>query len=161
MLAFLHRHFTRHPSLSLRWPIAIVFIGLLGFVDSGYLAYKHYTNEILPCPGVELVNTCQVVATSVYSTILGIPLSLLGLFFYATVIVIGLFALNEKYQFVLNFIPPLALVAWVFSVRLVYLQLFVIYSVCYYCIWSAILSTVLLILGIIIVRKRLRAGDLL
>ncbi|MFA7654091.1 MAG: vitamin K epoxide reductase family protein [Candidatus Magasanikbacteria bacterium] len=153
MLALLHRHFTRHPALTTIWPIAIIIIGLLGFLDSGYLTYKHYAHEILPCPIVESVNTCQVVATSIYSNILGIPLALIGLGFYTVIILIGLLALKEKYQFMLNFVPLLSVLSWLFSVRLTYLQFFVINSVCYYCIFSAFLATILVIMGIMIIKK--------
>ena len=125
----------------------------MGFFDSGYLTFKHYSNEILPCPVVESVNTCQVVATSVYSNILGVPIALIGLFFYVAIIAIGLVSLKEKYQFILNFIPPLSALAWLFSVRLTYLQFFVIHSVCYYCIFSALLATILLIMGVMIIKK--------
>ncbi len=155
MLAFLHRHFTRHPALSPRWPIAVIIIGLLGFFDSGYLAYKHYANQTILCPIVESVNTCQVVAVSVYSNILGVPIALLGLFFYIAIITIGLNSLKERYQFVLNFIPPLSALAWLFSIRLTYLQFFIIHSICYYCIFSALLSTLLLVIGIMIIRKKI------
>jgi len=153
MLSFLHRHFTHHPALSFRWPIAVIIIGLLGLADSGYLTYSHYAQTVLPCPTVQSVNTCQVVATSVYSNILGVPLALIGLGFYAIIIAIGLVALKEKYQFALNFIPPLSALAWLFSVRLTYLQFFVIDSICYYCIFSAILSTILLIMGVMMIQK--------
>lgn len=153
MLATLHRWFTRHPSLSPVFPAVIILIALFGLIDSGYLTYKHYSKEILPCPVVESVNTCQVVATSVYANILGLPISLLGLLFYLVVIAIGLISLREKWQFTLNFIPPLSALAWLFSIRLTYLQFFVIHSVCYYCIFSAVLSTVLLAIGIAIIRK--------
>ena len=84
---------------------------------------------------------------------LGVPLALFGLGFYILIIAIGLVSFKEKYQFVLNFIIPLALVAWIFSVRLTYLQMFVIKSFCYYCLLSALLSTILLIIGIIMVKK--------
>jgi len=153
MFATLHRHFTRHPALSLRWPLTVIIIGLMGMIDSGYLTYSHYAQTVLPCPTIESVNTCQVVATSVYSNILGVPLALIGLGFYATIIAIGLISLKEKFQFALNFIPPLAALAWLFSVRLTYLQFFVIHSVCYYCIFSALLATILLVMGVMMMRK--------
>jgi len=133
--------------------MAVIIIGLMGLIDSGYLVYKHYTNQILPCPTVQLVNTCQVVATSAYANILGVPIALIGLGFYLAIIIIGLAGLKEKYQFAFNFIPPLSALAWLFSARLTYLQFFVIHSICYYCIFSALLATFLLIIGVIIIQK--------
>lgn len=153
MLQSLKKILFHHPLLSARWKIAVLAIGIIGLLDSGYLTYGHYGNQGLACPAVKEVNSCEIVATSSYSTILGVPLSLLGLGFYILIIVIGLVSFKEKYQFVLNFIIPLALVAWIFSFRLTYLQMFVIKSFCYYCLLSALLSTILLVIGIIMVKK--------
>ncbi len=153
MLQILKKFFFRHPLLSIRWKIAVLVIGFIGLLDSTYLTYSHYSNQALTCPVVKKVNSCEIVATSSYSTMLGAPLSLFGLGFYLLIIIIGLASIKEKYQFTLNFIIPLAFVAWVFSARLTYLQIFVIKSFCYYCLLSALLSTILLVLGILIVKK--------
>ena len=153
MLQKLKHFFFHHPALSHGWKIAVIIIGLIGLLDSSYLTYTHY-GEIAPaCPVIEKVNSCEIVATSSYSTMLGIPLSLFGMGFYILVVAIGLVSFKEKYQFALNFIAPLALMAWIFSVRLTYLQMFVIKSFCYYCLLSAILSTLLLALGVLMVKK--------
>ena len=153
MINLIKKYLSRKNTLSKYWSIAIIVIGLLGLTDSGYLVFKHYSNQVLPCPTVESVNTCQVVASSVYSNILGIPIALIGFCFYVAIIIIGVVGLKRDYQYIFNFIPPLSALAWLFSARLTYLQFFVIHSICYYCIFSAFLATLLLIIGVIIIKK--------
>lgn len=153
MLQKLKHFFFHHPALSNSWKIAVIIIGLIGFFDSGYLTYSHYSNQEVACPTVKEVNSCEIVATSSYSTMMGTPLALFGMGFYLLITAIGFISLKEKYQFTLNFITPLAFMAWVFSVRLTYLQMFVIKSFCYYCLLSALLSTILLALGVLMVKK--------
>ncbi len=153
MLQKLKNFFFHHPGLSNRWKVAVIAIGLIGLLDSSYLAYSYYSNQDLACPVIKEVNSCEIVATSSYSTMMGTPLALFGMGFYLLIVAIGLISLKEKYQFALNFIAPLAFVAWVFSVRLTYLQMFVIKSFCYYCLLSALLSTILLVLGVLMVKK--------
>src|SRR5476651_2042127 len=58
-------------------------ISLLGVIDAAYLTYEHYSGVIPPCGVGGFFNDCGKVLTSVYATPFGIPLALLGFFFYA------------------------------------------------------------------------------
>lgn len=125
--------------------IAIIVIGLVGLVDSSYLTYAHYKANPINCfTEVKQVNSCQVVADSIYSTVLGVPISLLGIFFYLTIIAIGLISFKKDFTFILNLLLPFSAFAVLFSLRLTYLQVYVIGYICYYCLISATLSCILL-----------------
>jgi uncharacterized membrane protein len=61
-------------------PIVLAFMGML---DSLYLVYEHYAMIIPPCPtNPGLLIDCGVVLSSKFSSILGVPLALLGLIHY-------------------------------------------------------------------------------
>ncbi len=125
-------------------PAVIVF----GIGVAGYLSYVE-TREVAAVCGP--VGDCNAVQTSSYATLLGfLPVGVLGLLGY-----LGLLAawLTRKY------IPRLektaaiaflymAIFAVVFSLYLTYLELFVIKAVCIWCITSAWLVTILLLLGL-------------
>ena len=145
MLQKIRNFFLRSIKIKKSLKIAIIIIGLIGLMDSSYLTYAHYKAHPLSCfAKVEQVSSCQVVADSAYSTILGIPISLLGMFFYLVIITIGSISLKKDFTFILNLLLPFSAVAVLFSLRLTYLQVYIINYICYYCILSAILSCILL-----------------
>jgi uncharacterized membrane protein/thiol-disulfide isomerase/thioredoxin len=125
-------------------PVIIAF----GIGVAGYLSYVE-TQEVSAVCGP--VGDCNAVQNSPYATLFGIlPVGVLGLLGY-----LGLLAawLAQKY------IPRLqktaamaflymALFAVVFSLYLTYLEPFVIKAVCMWCITSAWLVTILLLLGL-------------
>lgn len=76
--------------LSTRWP-AIVgsVLSLGGFGISGYLTFEHYTSSAsLTCPASGGIVNCFKVTTSEYSKIAGIPVAVLGLVFFAVMLVL-------------------------------------------------------------------------
>lgn len=71
-------------SISPRWPAAVgSAVCVLGLAVAGYLTCAHYTTAAaLACPETGIVN-CAKVTTSSYSEVLGIPVAVLGLAFFA------------------------------------------------------------------------------
>lgn len=125
-------------------PVVIVF----GIGVAGYLSYVE-TQEVAAVCGP--VGDCNAVQNSPYATLLGfLPVGVLGL--------LGYFGLLAAWL-VRKTIPRLekiaamaflymALFAVVFSLYLTYLEPFVIKAVCMWCITSAWLVTILLLLGL-------------
>lgn len=145
MLQKIRNFFLRSIKIKKIFKIAIIIIGLIGLTDSSYLTYSHYKANPINCfTEVKQVNSCQVVAESAYSTILGVPISLMGMFFYLIVIFIGALSFKNDFTFLLNLLLPFSVIAVLFSLRLTYLQIYVIGYLCYYCILSALLSCILL-----------------
>lgn len=153
MIKSIKNYFLRHIDIDPRVKYAILLLALVGLIDTFYLSYSNYLSVPVTCPIVANVNSCDIVTKSDYSTILGIPLAFIGVFFYLTVFAIGLISLIKKHAYVLNILLPLTTLAFLFSLRLVYLQLFVIEYICYYCIVSAALSTALFGISIWIYKK--------
>lgn len=135
------------------WKKAIIALASIGILDAGYLTYAHYRAQILRCFGVTVVNSCQVVTESIYSTILGVPVAVIGLCFYLFVLVVAWLSFKNKYNFLLNLILPVTALATLTSLRFVYLQVSVIGYICYYCMVSAALSLTLFIISAIIYKK--------
>jgi uncharacterized membrane protein len=67
-----------------RWPArAGLVICVLGLADSAYLTYAHYTSAAaLACSTKGFID-CAAVTTSRYSHILGVPVAVLGLAYFA------------------------------------------------------------------------------
>lgn len=130
--------------------VLVLFVALLGFIDAGYLTVEHYKNTIPPC---SVTGGCEVVLTSIYSKILGIPVSLLGSIFYL-LILIGAFAyLESKNDKFLKWSLLLTIPGFIFALWFVYVQIFILHSYCIYCLVSFLTTTILFTLSMKIFAK--------
>lgn len=121
----------------------IVFSGL-GFLDATYLTVKHYLGTSLACA---FFTGCEQVTTSVYSTVAGIPVALLGAVYYLVVCLLIIAYLDTRRGILVAWAAKLTAVGLAASAVFVFLQIFVIHELCFYCLASAVSSTVLFILG--------------
>lgn len=112
----------------------IIILSILGIFDASYLTTKHYLSEAIYCP---VGKNCETVLNSVYSTIFNIPLALFGAFFYFTILILALFYLQTHRKIILQAVFALTLPALIISITLTYLQFFVLYALCAYCLFSA------------------------
>ena len=144
MLHKIKQFICRPVEVEKKWKHAIVSLSAVGLFDTSYLTYSHFQSQILSCFGHTIVNGCQVVTESIYSTVLGVPIALIGLGYYAFIIIAALLSYKPKFNFLLNSLLPITALAVLFSLRLTYLQISVINYICYYCILSAVLSVMLL-----------------
>ena len=161
----LHQHLKR-PLAEVRSAVVIAFlvIALLGFADSAFLTVEHYRGVIPPCT----TEGCDTVLTSQYSDIFGIPVSLLGSFYYL-MIAIGSFIYLESrhgrgevakiHSSILKWTFMTTALGFGMSLWFVYLQAFVIHAWCQYCLGSAATSTALFVVSILILRARLIPTD--
>lgn len=115
--------------------IVLSILILLGFSDSFFLTYEHYTLVSIGCPVSPWIN-CLAVTTSKYSEVFGIPLAVFGLIYY----VFLLFFLLRKETMFRHFFISTSLFGVLFSIYLILIQAFVIKLFCLYCLASAIIS---------------------
>jgi dihydroorotate dehydrogenase subfamily 2 len=108
---------------------------LLGFADSVFLTWEHYTMTSIGCPISPWIN-CLAVTSSKYSEIFGIPLALLGSIYY----VFLFFFLTRKETMFKHFFILTSTFGVLFSTYLIYIQAFVIGLFCLYCLASAAIS---------------------
>lgn len=128
--------------------IAIIILGLAGFILANFIHNKKKLKKPLICP---LRFKCTNVIESDYSKILGINIEVLGMIYYATLVVGYSLSSFFLFSFVLNlafFI--LCFGAVIFSVYLLLLQAFVIKEWCMWCVFSACISTIIFILSYMI-----------
>ena len=128
-----------------KWIFAgFVVFSLIGFLDAAYLAIQHYNNGILPC---YFFTGCDKVITSSYAVIAGIPVSLLGAIYYLAVLIVTVLYLDSGIKKVLRVLLNLPIVGFLATLWFLSLQLFVIKAFCFYCIISAVTSTLLFVLA--------------
>ena len=131
--------------------IAILAIAFIGFLDATYLTVKHYQEVIPPCT---LTEGCEAVLTSKYNNFFGIPVALFGSLYYLAIF-FGIFAYlnNPNNTKILTLTARATWLGFVMSLYFAYLQIFIIKSLCIYCLFSALTSTLIFILGQVILRK--------
>jgi uncharacterized membrane protein len=125
-----------------------ISIGLafLGFLDSLYLTFVKFSGRYALCGPI---GDCESVNSSRYSEIGGVPIALLGMGAYLIMIV--LLFLEGRSTFWSENSPlvvfGLSLVGVVYSAYLTYLEIAVLRAVCPYCVLSAVILVVLLVLS--------------
>jgi len=119
-----------------------VVLGVLaaaGFLISAYLTWVHFARVAPVCVGGS--GGCETVQSSRYATILGIPVSVLGLVGYAGLLFSTV--LRGEVAVYLGFL--ISLVGTLFSIYLTYLEVFVIHALCQWCLVSAAIMVAALI----------------
>ena len=123
-----------------------LIFSLIGFLDATYLTIQHYRGFGLDCgPLLE----CDEVMTSQYAVIGGIPLALLGTLYYLAIFLLTVAYYDRKQLYILSIIARLTILGFLVSLILIYLQAFIIRTFCFYCLLSALTSTVLFMLALI------------
>lgn len=128
-----------------RWPgLAGTVLSLLGFGVAAYLTYEHFTSSsTLACSDNGVVN-CLKVTTSSYSTVAGVPVAVLGLVFFAVMLVLQLPAMWRRPEPAVR----LSRLAWAVVglgtvLYLLYAELFAIDAICLWCTSVHVLTLVL------------------
>lgn len=129
--------------------IAMMAVAFVGFLDSMYLTANRYFGVPLKC---NVTHQCDTVTTSQYSEILGVPVVLLGVFFYLAVLFGAYIYLETKNRKALLLVSVLPFGGFLFSIWLTIVQAFILHAWCQYCILSALSSTVLFILGLFVLK---------
>ena len=119
-------------------------LSAIGFADATYLTVKHFLGTPIPCA---ILKGCEQVANSQYAVVFGIPVALLGSFYYLTILVLAAIYFDSRQPSVLKLLAYLTPFGFLASLWFVYLQVFVIKAICLYCMVSAATSTILFIMG--------------
>ena len=132
---------------------AILALATLGVAVSIYLTIVHYDEGLLVCG----LSDCHTVQASSYAELAGIPVALLGLGMYVTVLALAAARLLRPSSLVLGTMASfsLTLAGVLFAGYLTYIELYVLEAICQWCVVSAVLTTALLICESILVRRLL------
>ena len=128
----------------------MLVMALVGIADTAYLTADYFLGTGVKCL---LLEGCEVVLTSSYSRMFGIPLAFFGLGFYMLIFVLVSAADIYESKLVYKAILSAGIVGFLFSLYLLYLQIFVIEALCIYCLTSLLSSTVIFGLGVLLYRR--------
>lgn len=122
-------------------------LALIGILDSIYLFIYKLSNNNAMCLGN---GDCATVNASRYSEIYGIPVSLLGILAYLAILILIIFEVRNIFTKENSnlLVFGISLVGVIFSAYLTYIEYFVIFAVCPFCILSAVVITLLFIISI-------------
>ena len=113
-------------------------LAVVGIAIAAYLTYVHYAGIELACS----TGGCEVVQTSEWAEVYGLPVAVLGLFGYLSILA-SLLALRGDAQLFVS--AALSLVGFAYSGYLTYQELFTIKAICQWCVASAVVLTLLAI----------------
>lgn len=119
-------------------------LSFIGFLDALYLTITHYSGAT---PSCSFLKGCDLVVTSQYSTILGVPVALLGAAYYFSLFVLSAIFIDGKRVRILVVAAYLTAVGFLASLWFLFLQIFIIQAICIYCLISAATSTLLFVTG--------------
>lgn len=125
-----------------------LILACLGLIDALYLTYVKISHTFALCG---LLGDCESVNTSQYSEIAGIPVSVLGAAAYFLILVLLL--IESRDSFWKNNSPlmvfGISLVGGLYSAYLTYIEISVLKAICPYCVVSAVVMVLLLVLAMI------------
>jgi uncharacterized membrane protein/thiol-disulfide isomerase/thioredoxin len=132
------------PAYTLSWAVPI--LALLGLSVALYLSYVEVAQVMAVCGPV---GECNIVQASPYARLMGIPVAVLGVLSYLAVVAlwIGQRTLSDRLSpLVLLSLVILTIFGTGFSVYLTAIELFAIRAICVWCLSSAVVTTLLMIL---------------
>lgn len=115
----------------------MLLITIIGVGVASYLTYVHYSGIKPVCTAGA---SCLKVQTSVYSTLAGVPVALIGLIGYVVILISLLLPVNENTRLATM---AFTITGFGFSAYLTYRELFSIHAICEWCASSAALMTIL------------------
>jgi len=136
------------------YSIIFFLFSFFGFLDTMYLTVSHYKNSIPPC---SIAHGCEIVLTSQFATVSGIPISLFGVLFYILIIFFLFFYLQTKNKNFLFFLFVIITIGTIISTYLVVIQAVVLHAFCQYCMISDSITIFLFISFLLLRRKCIKS----
>lgn len=122
--------------------IAMIVLTVIGIGIASYVTYVHYAGIKPACTAGE---SCTKVQTSIYSELAGVPVALMGLIGYVAILATLLAPETESTRLATL---VLTVGGFGFSAYLTYRELFSIHAICEWCVTSAIVMTILMLLSV-------------
>jgi uncharacterized membrane protein len=136
----------------------IVVLAILGFIDSAYALHLHYAKSATSFCDIGETFNCDVVNQSVYSSLFGIPVALIGMLGY--VFLGGLAALRRQNPQTSGLLLLASSVGLMFALYLTYVEAYLLATWCILCLASlALISAITLLATFIYTVSRRPAAD--
>jgi uncharacterized membrane protein len=120
----------------------MIVLTVIGLGVASYLTYTHYANLKVLCA---LNGGCETVQHSSYAMLVGVPVALIGLIGYVTILGSLLAPETERTRFAT---AAFTMIGFGFSAYLTARELFSIHAICQWCVGSAMIMTVLVCLAV-------------
>ncbi len=130
--------------------LIVIFLASCGFTLAFYIHTTKKTGAPLVCP---LEGSCEHVVHSEYGSIIGISVEVLGMIYYVCIgMLYSLFAFAPSVlpDFMSYAIVGITVTSFLFSAYLTSIQAFVLKHWCTWCLCSALICTLILILSLYI-----------
>jgi len=129
--------------------MGVALVSLIGVFVSAYLyLYKIGKIGTMACG----TGSCETVQLSEYAVFLGIDVPLIGLLGYGALFAVALAGLQPRWRarpIIRTLLIVMAVLGVLFSAYLTYVELFVIHAVCRWCVGSAVMIVLILILALV------------
>jgi uncharacterized membrane protein len=122
----------------------ITVMSVLGIFVAGYLTWSHFSGQPVYCGGS---SSCELVNSSRFAFIGDIPVSLIGLAGYVIILALSLVPHREDRQWPMLLIFGGALIGVMLQWYLFYIEVFVLRAICYWCVTSQTLITLIFLLS--------------
>jgi uncharacterized membrane protein len=126
-----------------RLNLVSLILAIAGVAVAGYLTYVHYNVGALVCG----VGDCEIVQSSKYSEMFGIPIAIFGLLMYVAIVALIIIrsTMIELEDLANTAILVFLVAGTIYAAYLTYLEIEVIRAICQWCVISAIITVLLLI----------------
>jgi uncharacterized membrane protein len=126
-------------------------LSLLGLTDAIYLTVEHVTGQSVRCT---IITGCSEVLSSSYAVVGGFPLAAIGAAAYFSAFSLATLA-AFGYRIAATLLALLTIAMFFVSLWLIYLQAFVIHALCQFCLFSALIT--LLLLAVALIARRVKS----
>ena len=130
-----------------RLKLISIVMAVIGLADSIYLTWIKLANATASCAGI---GDCDAVNSSPYAEFAGIPIALFGAGAYLVMLLLLL--LENKSEFIADNGPMgvllISLAGVLYSIYLTYVEIAILHAICPYCVVSAVVITVILIVAV-------------
>ncbi|SRR6266699_4139096 len=128
-------------------PLLMLALAAIGIADASYDSYAIYNNQPLWCPPP--IDGCNIVAASPYARIFSIPLGYFGLVYYLYMFgLAAMLAFDPSSRGLRLGALSYAALGVLSSIGFMYIQFNFIGAFCVYCLISAVLTLLLLFVGL-------------
>lgn len=127
----------------------LLVLSLFGAADAGYLVIQSASGQAVFCPSISVgdlnLADCNIVLTTSYAKAFGLPVAVYGLTAYLLFAVLVLYELKNRAAATMKLLAAFSGFGVLVSAYFIYLQFFVINALCFYCLVSSGLITLIFI----------------